>query len=280
MNRKNKWLLPLLLLTTFFVLDSCKTKEKVGSKVALVSRAKEERIEVLKSKSLLYNTFASSLSLNFKVDSKNKNTSLNAQLKIKKNEVIQLSIRVIGIEAVKIIVTPEQILIIDRWNKKYLAESMKESHVGTLFDFDFYSLQALLTNHIFIAGKSDIESEDYDSFKLKEDEFTASLINTDSHDFHYDFLSDYTNRITQTKIYKNKEEFNLNWYYQNFEPISNRRLFPMKMNLEFKFPEEMLFLDLLFSSVEIDSSFDIDTTVPYKYQKISIEQFTKLIQSL
>jgi hypothetical protein len=281
MNRKNKWPLLLLLLPALFILDSCKTKEKAVGKIALTSRAKEERIEILKSQAISYNTFSSALSLNFKTNAKNESTSLGAQLRIKKNEVIQLSFRVIlGIEVAKVTITPEQIIIIDRINKRYLSEPMEKLRELAPVDFDFYSLQALLTNHLFIAGKPTIDSDDYDSFELTENEYVMSLMNTDSYGIKYNFMGDYTNRITQTEMYKNKDEVDMNWYYQNFDQVSNKRLFPMKMSMELKVPKDLIFLNLAFSNVEIDNSFNLDTGIPDKYQRINFQQVIKLLQSL
>jgi hypothetical protein len=155
-------------------------------------------------------------------------------------------------------------------------QAMKEQ---TSFDFDFYSLQALCTNQLFIAGKSSLSPEDYKSFHWTEDKFLVKLKNTDNQGIHYDFTSDYSNRIIQTEMYKNKKEVNLNWLYQEFGLTSNKRLFPMKMTMELTVPDDLITLNLSFNTVDIDAGFELDTTIPNRYQPIEMEQIIKLIQS-
>jgi len=83
----------------------------------------------------------------------------------------------------------------------------------------------------------------------------------------------------RSEKYKDKAEVNMNWQYTDFKPASNNRLFPMKMAMELTVPKDLITLNLTFNSVDIDTDFKLDTTIPNGYQSIEIEQIIKLMQS-
>jgi hypothetical protein len=278
MRKTSKYLFFILLIATFFY--ACKSPESL--RISLEKKEKEERIRELLQHAILYDTFSGSLKLSIKPGENSKSSSVDAYLKIKKNQAIELSLRVpiIGMEVAKVSITPEQILIIDRINKQYFRESMNRIQEEISFDFDYYSLQALLTNHLFIAGKATIEETDFNSFQLIEDEFQAILNNTDSQGINYDFATDYTRRILHAEMYKEKSETNLIWVYRNFGLASNNRLFPMQMNMALHLPDDTFAMNFSFNRVDINEPFIPNTAIPNRYQQISLEQVVKLIKLL
>lgn len=278
-DRKFKYLFFLAGMFVFF--SGCKTSHPTAS-VALSKMEKKERIESIQYQAIPYNTLSSSLRFSIKPGLKKNTTSANAQLRIIKDKIIQLSLRIpiLGTEVARISIMPEQIIIIDRINKRYVSESIQALQRTTSFDFDFYSLQALFTNQLFIAGKSSISQEDYSTFKWNEDKFFTKLSNTDNQGINYDFVSDFTNRIIQTEMYKDKKKINMNWLYKDFGTTSNNLLFPMKMTMELMTPNDLATLNLTFNNVDIDTVFELDTTIPNNYQPVKIEQIVKIIQSI
>ena len=281
MRQNNKYGYLLLLAGFIVFFSGCRTSRQPVS-IALTGMTKEERIESIQYQTITFNTLSSSLRFSLKPGMKKNTISANAQLRIIKDKIIQLSLRIpiLGTEVARISITPEQIIILDRSNRRYFSESIQTVNEKTSFDFDFYSLQALFTNQLFIAGKSLISQDDYKTFNFSADNYFSKLNNTDNQGINYDFISDYTNRIIQTEMYKDKKEVNLNWLYNDFGLASNNRLFPMKMTMELTVPDDLFILNLSFNSVIIDTDFKLDTAIPNNYQPIEIEQINKLIQSL
>jgi len=282
MNSSRRYKFLLFLTGMILFLSGCKTS-RLGNTVALFEMGKEERIKTIHYQATPFNTLSSSLRFSIKPGLKQNTTTANAQLRIIKDQIIQLSLRlpIIGTEIARISVTPEQVIILDRTNRRYVSETMQsiKEKTSSGFDFDFFSLQALFTNQLFIAGKSSITPEDYKSFKWKEDKFLVKLNKTDNQGINYDFTSDYTNRIIQTEMYKNKTDANLNWLYKDFGLTSSNRLFPMKMTMELTVPDDLVTLNLTFNNVDIDTDFELDTTIPDRFQPMEMEQIIKLIQS-
>jgi len=281
MNRNRKFGFALFWAGIIILFGGCKTTRTITSG-ALFKMEKEERIASIHYAAGRFNTLSSSLRFSVKPGMKKSTTSANARLQIVKDKIIRLSLRIpiLGTEIAQINVTPEQIIIIDRTNKQYVSESMQKFQLITKLDFDFYSLQALFTNQLFIPGKSSLTPGDYNVFNWSEDEFFVKLNNTDNQGIQYDFISNSGNRIVQTEIYKNKKEINMNWLYKDFGSASDNRLFPMKMTMELTVPNDLITLNLTFNNVDIDTYFELDTSIPDRYQPVEIEKIIKLIQSL
>ena len=270
----------LLLAGVIIFFGGCKTTRQAATgATALSEMNKEERIESIQYQFIPFNTLSSSLRFSIQPGKKKNTTTANALLRIIKDQVIQLSLRIpiLGTEVARISITPEQVIIIDRTGKRYVSESIQALKQKSPFDFDFNNLQALLTNRLFIAGKPSIDPGDYNSFIWSEDNFFVRLSNTDNQGIHYDFVSDFTNRIIQTEI--SKKDVNMNWWYKDFGTASNNRSFPMKMLMELTVPNDLITLNLTFNNVDIDTDFKLDTTIPNNYQRIEFERIIKLIQS-
>jgi len=281
MKNKKKYFYLIFLTGLLIMFSGCRTTRKATS-VSLNKMSKEDRIESIKQQAIPFNTISSSMRFSIKPGMKKSNTTIPAQLRIIKDEIIQLSLRApfINTEVARLTITPEQIIFLDRSNRRYASESIQTFKEMASFDFDFYSLQALFTNQLFIAGKSSISSNDYNTFNLNEDNFYTKLKNTDNQGINYDFISDYTNRILQTEMYNDNKEVNINWQYKDFGLASNNRLFPMKMTMDLTVPDDLITLNLNLNSLDIDTDFRIDTSIPDRFQKITIEQIILLIQSL
>ena len=281
--RSNKKYICLIFFTGIIILfNGCKTSRQPSSSVTLAKMNKTERIESIKHQSISFKTLSSSLRFSMKPGVNKNTTTVNAQLRIIKDRAIQLSLRIpfLGSEVARLTVTPEQITIIDRMNRRYVSENIQSLKKITDFDFDFYSLQALFTNQLFVAGKQYVPQDNYNNFNWSEDDFFVKLNNKDSQGINYIFTSDFTNRIIRTEMYKNKEEANLNWLYSDFGSASNNSLFPMKMIMELTAPKDIMTLNLTFNSVDIDTVFELDTSIPNNFQPVALEQIIKLIQSL
>jgi len=280
MNRNRIYSFSLLLAGIIVLFAGCKTvRPTIPGKLSAMG--KEERIASVQYQSIPFNTLSSSLRFSVKQQTKKNTTSANARLQIVKDKIIRLSLRIpiLGTELARISITPEQIIFIDRMNKRYASESMQKFQEIAKFDFDFYSLQALFTNQLFIPGKSSITSDDYAAFKWSEDQSFVKLNTMDNQGIHYDFISDSGDRIIQTEMYKNKKETNMNWQYNDFGSASNNRSFPMKMTVELTAPKDFITLNLIFNNVDIDTDFETDDSIPPGYQPVKIEQIIQLIQS-
>ena len=269
----------ILLLCIVLGISACKSTKETKT-IALEKRDVEERLNRIIQSSMPYETLSSNLKLTIQTGEINKAT--DAQLRIRKGEAIQLSLRIpiLGSEIFRFVITPDNILVIDRLNKQYLFESMENIRENASFDFDYYSLEALLTNQLFIAGKKDITPDDFSSFKIREEEYDVYLSNIDNQKIVYDFKSNFTDRIQSTVMSQEKTQSRIVLRYDNWGLASNKRTFPMKTNLVLTIPSNTYSLDFSYRNMDVDTSFSIELNYPEKYKRITLSEVINLINNL
>jgi len=152
---------------------SCKTAKKANESTKL-----DEAQELFSTKlyALEYETFSGRMKTSLRVGNM---FDINAHLKIIKDDKLQLSFQVpiLG-EVVKFAVSNDSLIIIDRVNKQFVAESIEEIKQTSSFDFNLQHLQSLFTDrytehirHVPMAGDNDTITMDwvYDNFSELDD---------------------------------------------------------------------------------------------------------------
>jgi hypothetical protein len=260
---------------------SCRTG-KEATAIALPSLSREERIEGIVRAGLAYDDLSSALKLSLRKGEGGKETSVDAQMRIVRGEGIQISVRVpiLGSEAFRVVIGPERVLIVDRMNKQYLSADTEFALAQAFVDFDYYALEALLTNRLFLAGKKEIGTEDYAAFRVRKDKYRAYLSCSDRQKITYDFESDYTNRIQAMRIGQENSVSYLQCDYADWGLTSNNRMFPMTLDLKLHTPNDVYRLGFLYKSPSVDTGARIDASIPNRYREVSWEQAIRLIKSL
>ncbi|MDR2683463.1 MAG: DUF4292 domain-containing protein [Dysgonamonadaceae bacterium] len=271
-----------LIYSTLIVLlfaASCKTGKEPAS-IALPAMTAEERINHIIQSGTQYNNLSSSLKLTIRQGEPQKETTVDAQLRMVKNEAIQLSLRIpiLGSEAFRMVITPDKLLIIDRLNKQYLSETLQDIRKQMPFDVDYYSLEALLSNRLFIAGKKEITPADYALFQTRNDRFRTHILYTESQKITYDFESDYTHRIQSARMTQATGASYLQCSYTDWGLASDNRTFPMTFLLQLHTPEGIYELNGSHKSVLINTEFAVDYQIPNKYKQVTLEQVVRLIK--
>ncbi len=284
MNLKNKINSPVyyaVLAGILLFTVSCKSRKEIGL-VPMEEKSKMERLDLINFQSPRYKTLSSSLKFSIKPGEKSKNTSADGQLRIIKDKAIQLSLRmpILNSELFRVQISPDSMILIDRVHKLYLAESLKTIQASTSLDLNFYNLQDLFTNRLFIAGKEQFTPADYESLSVEQSQYNTLIQNRDKKQIQYTFTSDYTNRIQSTEITGKNETVRLLWTYNEFGPASDNQAFPMKMKMDLSLPQDAMQMNLSFSKVDVDNDIQIEFNIPNKYEQVTLQQVLKIIQSL
>ncbi len=134
-----------VLILIFFAF-SCKTKQKaIEKEPSTNSTVKESISNIIKNHDAINRDFKTAYikaSVNYK-DS-NRSVSLGADVRIKKDEVILVSVKILGITIAKAIITPTQVRYYEKTSNKYFEGDFKtlSNWLGT--DLDFRKVQNLL----------------------------------------------------------------------------------------------------------------------------------------
>lgn len=262
-----------LLIGLTLLMIACKSTKETA-RVQLQSAEIEERIGYILNHSIDYETFAASAFASIKMEGEgNANYACSAQLRIIKDECIQLAFTApfLG-ELYRFTITPERITVVDRRNKQYISELMSTIKANYPFDFNYYDLEALFTNRIFMTGQESFEPSFHQHFNLLEDGYNAFLNYRDKQYISYTFTSDYSHRIINTAIHHEKEQIFMSWDYSNFKTVGDKQVFPMKEDIVISLPESTVQLTLDFKNIDLKKSFTIDYNIPSKYQEIPFDK--------
>lgn len=272
---RNKNIFTLLLIASaIFFMGGCKSKKIVTSGGTLKSKAHTEVVDDALLSQLHYKTISTKGSIEFALGNSSKKSS--AVYKIIKDSLLQASIRpLLGMEAFRITFTPDSVIILDRLKKQYITESIKDSKLMANFDFNFYNLQAMLTNQLYIPGRKEISPADYNNFNITSTNEAYVLQTKDKAGISYGFNIDASDRIVSTLIYNQKKNISLQWSYADFIK-DEKYVYPTTMNAVAEVSKKRVNITIIYNKLDIDKNVDIDISIPSKYEKV---EFSKLMDS-
>ncbi|MBP3472467.1 MAG: DUF4292 domain-containing protein [Paraprevotella sp.] len=216
--------------------------------------------------------------VNVEAEADGRKLSVSGNLKMKRGDVIQLSLVAFGfIEAGRLELTKDYLLVIDRLKKRYVKVAYAD--VGFLRDagITFDSFQALFWNELFVPKKSGGIS--VDDFVVRESDSRLELeARTDSR-LACRFMVDVAQALlTQTVVsdVRNTSGPALRWEYGQFEGSSGGQ-FPRRMDISLEGLGKNLRLGLALGNIKADAKWETRTQVSSKYKEVSISSILKHI---
>lgn len=258
-------------------MASC-SSTKLAKKAPLVGNLSEaEYVEQALSYHLSndWKALTAKMSLTLQLGEKDA-TKVNGTLRIKKGEVIQLSVApVLGIEVARAEISPEGVLVIDRLHKRYVRVSFEELQTLLKTDLNFHILQALFLNELFLPGKADLTVRDGSDFSAEVVSEGVMLDVKKAKRFSYQFLTQAPEALLkESRIGLQGTEYGLVWKYDKFRSLENK-LFPSYMQLSLEGGKKASNATFALSRLSTNSDWEAHTTVSAKYEKVELEDLVK-----
>lgn len=152
--------------------------------------------------------------------------------------------------------------------------SLKEMYpVG----FDFYTLQSVFTNTLFVPGKERVESSDYRKFKYTQtsDQYYYITSKDPKSNIDYSFTVNGDDRITFTHLMQPEKKQSLQWGYHNFI-VQNDLIFPIKMQITLSSSSRKVNAELLFSDIGTNELLQLPLNVPSGYTRTTVDEILKI----
>lgn len=263
----------LFLITSLFFISSCKSKKTITTEGTLEKKSQTQVIEDALAAEIKYKDISTKGSIEFKVGTSSQ--KVPAVFKMVKDSILQASIRIpiLGGEAMRVTFTPDSIIIIDRLKKQYIAERFSDSKVVSGFDFNFYNLQALFTNKLFVPGEKEVEEKDFKKYNISASNDVYLLQAKGKGNLGYNFAIDASDHIASTLIFNDKKNITLQWSYTDFVK-DNNSIYPTKMEAKVDVAKKRLDIIINYDKLNIDKGVNIDNTISAKYTKV---QFSDII---
>ena len=272
----------ILILSIFMGLAfiACKPKQRiVHSSAPAEEKAHNAIFSDIITKEFPYNTFSAKLNMNLTAGSKS--MSSKANIRIVKDNALQISIQpLFGVEMFRIFINPDTIMFLDRMNKRYVMESIVSLKDNYPVGFDFYTMQSVFTNALFVSGKENVEAADFRRFTYSRTSDQNYYISSkdSSSGIDYSFTVNGDDRITFTHLMQAEKKQSLQWGYHNFA-VLNELTFPHKMNVILTSSTRKIDAELLFSDVSTNDPLQLTMHVPNGYTRTSVDEMLKIFSS-
>lgn len=259
----------IFILLTFAIVafTSCKTK-----KMATTTKSSQKSVPELLDKDYAEQTMSSQLQLEAG------GFSLNGDLRIVKDQTIYLSLKAfLGIEVGRMKITPDSLIAVDRIHSKYFADSFSRIKNWKEKGLNFFTLQSLFTNRIFLNYKEKISHKDIDEFTQKNDGGKMLLIQRNAPECFFEVNKE--SQLSQTVLGDTSGKFQLNWGYSSFSLV-NDYSFPLEMVITISTPKRKMNSTMQFSRIEFGKKVNVELNIPSRYSRVGIDDILKMFTSL
>ncbi|MDR0750747.1 MAG: DUF4292 domain-containing protein [Tannerellaceae bacterium] len=257
-----------------FLLAGCKTPARVGTVDVVEAKAHADFFDSMQKQAFRYETFFARA--NVDLDAPGKSFSSRVDIKMVRDSALQLSVQpLLGIELFRAEFTGEGLTIVDRMNKRYVSESYAALKGELPVAFNYYNLQALFSNHLFIPGQQGIDRKQYNRFKLKQEGSAAEIQVKDAMQLLYTFMADGEEKLLSTCVTDQSERYALQWLYTDFR-MEDGQPFPMLMDVQLLDKGASAGqMKIYFSKIQTNIPVKIDTSIPDKYKRVTFAQIVK-----
>lgn len=227
--------------------------------------------------------------LDFTLGSGSKKVSVGGSLRMKKDDVIRIQLVAFGLmEVGRLEFTKDYVMIVDKFHKKYVQEDYNK--VSFLKDngLDFYALQALLWNQLYVPGKNKLANSDLKDFDVQPvSGKDQSNILLDRGSFSYNWLANNATALIENVDVKYKSKSHgateVNCQYSKFVKVGSKQ-FPTNIQLSLQTTAiksgKNMTLGFVLDDIKNSEKWD-DRTVPSKkYEKISVDEMLELLMSI
>lgn len=277
--------LKVVLMVVPFLLTGCKTKKTVVEPVKpLSAETMKERDFLLQvGDNAQYAKFVTS-KVKFSVKVGTQKLSLTGNLKMKRDDCIRLQLMAFGfVEAGRIELTPDYVLIMDRINKQYMKATYSSIDFLRNSGLNFYSMQALFWNELFVPGQTKVTDELLLSKMDVDMSGDDAILSLEDGKMQYRWLAtkDQARVRMANIIYSDQFRGNsqLNWDYEDFRTMGSK-LFPCDHTITFSVPEKEVKLGIKLNTIKHDDSWETRTDVSANYREVTVDEILQRFMAL
>ena len=281
---KHLFLLSLLLLT----LSSCRTARHAASggsarpATSAPSATPEPsaalaKASVAKVNAQRLNQQHVTARVQVTLTAKGKEVSASGQLRMKRDDVIQLSVTLLGFEVGRMEFTPTDVLVIDRVHKQYVRAAYSDIPFLASTGIDFYALQSLFWHELFVPGKRGVPEAG--SFAVTQSAEGLTLTPQHTPLLTYTFVASADNGVLQSLRVQDARHADPTQFacrYANFTTLSGKA-FPATIEMGITGSQADASLRLQLSRLNHDASWNTRTTVSQKYTRRNADEVFKAL---
>ena len=276
----------VFLLILLFV--SCGTKKTIDSpsSVKTVETSTLKKMDYVRK---VYNNATNAKNIvskiDFTIDAKGKNISVDGRIYMRKDEVIRVVLAPFGImEVGRVEFTPEYVLVVDRMHKQYVKATYNDLSFLKNNGLNFYSLQALFWNELFLPGTNRLTDNMLDKFDSDLAAGAQRKVRTKSGSLNFEWDTTVASgRIDAANVTYGTGTANASsasWKYDTFSALGSKT-FPARQSVSFTGKtgktNSTIKVDIRMKKLTTDSNWETHSSVSDKYTKVSAEEALKIL---
>ena len=267
----------ILALVMLFLVASCSSVKKVTEAKVVDGMTEAQYFDAVLGQTAHWPALTAKVALSLNWDGKSE-TKVTGTLRIKRDEVIQLSIApFLGIEVARTEISPDGVLVIDRMNKRYVQVSFAELQSLVKMEWDFHLLQSLFLNELFLPGKGELNIRNLSDFRLEQLPSGVWLQAKKTKPLQYRFQTQAPEgTLVKSCIDVPSTPYGLEWGYSEFKHYEGKE-FPMQMNLLIEGAKHPVKADFKFSRLNLNSDWESRSEVSGKYEKVRLDDLIKIL---
>lgn len=189
--------------------------------------------------------------------------NVNAEIKIKKDEKILISIRVLGITMAKALITPTEVKYYEKIGGKYFEGDYTTLSKWLGTDLDYQKVQNLLIGQAI----DDLTSGNY---KATIDDKLYRLENRDSSTMKAFYFEAGRFLVKQQQIIQTQQNRMLRVNYPNYNSYAQAAL-PSGIDIEASQPKGKIKINIEYNSATFNEDMTYPYSVPEDYERITID---------
>lgn len=271
----------LLAVATVAALTACSSSRNAAKPSAAGTKASTAEAYAKRVAANFQTSAAITAKTAIDLNNGGKTFSLGGTLRMKRDDVIQISMTFLGMEVARLEFTPDYVLIVDRFNKQYVKATYADASFLKSANLDFYVLQSMFWNELFVPGERNVKSA-LGKFTMASSGDHTLLSLTSSPKLDYEFLTQTAtallDRVTVNPKNVSAKE-SLVCKYSGFGDFGGHK-FPSTIALEMRGTSRELGLTLGLSRLSSDSKWQTRTEVPGSYKQRSVDEILKKLSSI
>lgn len=206
--------------------------------------------------------------------------SLGGTLHMCRDEVIRIQITPFGImEAARLEFTKDYVLLIDRIHKEYVKASYSDVDFLQRNGLDFYTLQAIFWNQLFVPGMQKISDSSLKNFSVQLSNSPSTNVMLKHGKMNYVWKTDsktgFINSLNAQYSGSTADAASVNCSYASFKQLGTKS-FPTDISLTMSTKTiknaSRMSLRLQLNTLTQESGWELKTAVSSKYKQVSVQE--------
>lgn len=278
----------MMLIAASLAVVSCGTKKasvdamsSATGTASTMASAENRKIDFMRK---VYDnevyTRSISSKIKFTINTGRKDLSVSGSLRMKKDEVIRIQLTPFGLmEVGRLEFAKDYVLLMDRINKEYVKASYADVDFLQKNGLDFYALQALFWNQLFVPGEQKITDSSLKKFSVTfNDAVVNTIVSLKRGSMEYQWSADKTSgrlrSVDVTYSGKLSGKTTVTCNYGSFKPVG-RKHFPTDITLLMKSDavksSKPMSVNISLDGIDTDGDWDTYTSVSGKYRQVSVQ---------